>query len=271
MMLRWKIERRVISELFFNNENVINPWGIETADSSAFFSLEEGKGWRYQILKEDYLLNDKQYRAELITRMKEGLWSLEIKDNISEPNCVARKARLNCLEDSFFMDFVMRFRFKKEFIQYAEIAGKRYYHHDTNIYYQYPAEAVFLKGRDFDVTISVIDKKVPDKMRCYMYVRDRADEWVVHARMLPCQWDKEVLKLCNVWAGTRPLPQVLTNIILKSEKARKRLWYRSESAPYKNKILRLINPNVFPMVRIGKGEELVWNITVQINEKKDNK
>ena len=40
-MLNWEIENNVIQKLFYNNQNIIKPWGFETADSSAFFSLEK--------------------------------------------------------------------------------------------------------------------------------------------------------------------------------------------------------------------------------------
>ena len=235
-MLRWKIERNVISELYYGNDNIILPWGVETADSSAFFSLEKGVGWRHKRVEETYRWDDMVYRANVTTKMKEGLWRLEVNDSIDEGGCLERRCEIECLEDSIFMDFVMRFRFRKVFFEYAEIAGNRYSHKNTNVYYQFPVDRVHLKGHSFGVEIRIKDALVPEQMTPCMYVRDHGDEWVVHARMLPTVPCKNVIKLCNRWTGTRPLPQWLSDILLASTKLKAALWYRSELSPYQNKV-----------------------------------
>ena len=83
-MLKWKIDKNVISELYYKGTNIINPWGFETADSSAFFSLEKGVGWRYKKLEETYDFDDLNFKANLSTQMQEGKWKLSIDDNIKE-------------------------------------------------------------------------------------------------------------------------------------------------------------------------------------------
>jgi hypothetical protein len=263
-MLKWKIDKNVISELYYEGQNIINPWGFETADSSAFFSLEKGVGWRYEKLEEVYDFDDFSFKANLTTQMQEGKWKLSIDDNIKE-NTIIRKVEANTLEDCFFMDFVMRFRFKKEFIEYVQILDKTYYHNDTNIYYQYPVDKVFLKGKGFDINISVIDKIVPNKMEPVMYVRDNKDEWVVHVRMVPKEWDKEVIKICTAWAGTRPLPQLVSKPLLSISSLKNALWYRGERSPFKNRIIRkFLNPAAFGMVKVPKDEKLMWHVKMEI-------
>jgi hypothetical protein len=267
-MLKWEIEKNVISKLYVNNKNIIYPWGFETADSSAFYSLEDGFGYRYKTLKQNIKFNDKQYKAEIITNMKEGKWKLNIDDKIIDDKIIERRVEAITLENSFFMDFVMRFRFKKEFIEYAKIDNKIIYHKNTNIYYQYSVEEVFLKGKEFDIKIGIIDKIVPEKMQPVMYVRDNNDEWVVHVRMIPKKCDKEVIKICTRWAGTRPLPQKLSNVLLKWKWLRKQLWYRGEKQPYKCRLFRkFINPCAFGMVKIKKGSKLMWKVKLEIIDK----
>jgi len=264
-MLKWKIEKNVISELYVNSKNIIYPWGFETADSSAFYSLEDGFGYRYKILNQSIEFSDKHYKAEIVTKMKEGKWKLKINDYIENENIINRYVEAITLEDSYFMDFVMRFRFKKEFIRFAKIADNVIYHKNTNIYYQYPVKEVFLKGKEFDIKISIIDKIVPKKMKPVMYVRDNNEEWIVHVRMIPEKWDKEVIKLCTSWAKTRPLPQYLSNILLKWKWLKNELWYRGEKNPYKNKIIRrFLNPCAFAMVKVRKNERLMWNVRCEI-------
>lgn len=263
-MLSWIICNNVISELYHNDKNIINPWGFETADSSAFFSLEKGIGYRHRKLFEEYDSSEQTYKAKITTIMKEGKWNLAISDHI-QGNTIIRKAEVVTLEESIFMDFVMRFRFKKEFIEYAEIADKRYYHRNTNIYYQYPVDHVFLKGKCFDINIRVLNSIVPSKMKAVIYARDHQDEWVVHVRMVPKVWDKEVIKICTAWAATRPLPQWISKPLLGLPSIKEALWYRGERRPFKSRLVgRFFNPTAFGMVRIPKGEKLMWKVKMEI-------
>lgn len=263
-MLSWKIDKNVISELYYDSVNLIKPWGIETADSSAFFSLEKGVGWRNTRYFEKYEVSDDQYKANVVCGMKEGMWELNVDDCICK-NGVIRKAHAVTHKDSIFMDFVMRFRFKKEFIEYAEIAGEKYIHRNTNVYYQYPVDMVFLQGKGFGIRISVLDKIVSEKMMPVMYVRDHCDEWVVHIRMIPKSWDKEVIKICTSWAGTRPLPQLISQPLLAIKSLKKALWYRGERAPFENRFVRrFLNPAAFAMVRLPKGSSLMWHAMMEI-------
>lgn len=263
-MLKWNIDKNVISALYYKGTNIINPWGFETADSSAFFSLEKGVGWRYKKLEETYDFDDLNFKANLTTQMQEGKWKLSIDDKIEE-NTILRKVEATTLEECFFMDFVMRFRFKKEFIEYAQISDTTYYHNDTNIYYQYPVDKVFLKGKGFDINISIIDKIVPEKMEPVMYVRDNKDEWVVHVRMVPKKWDKEVIKICTAWAGTRSLSQFISKPLLSIKAIREALWYRGERSPYKCRIFRrFINPCAFGMVKVKESSKLMWHVKMEI-------
>ena len=266
-MLKWKIENNVISKLYYNNQNIINPWGFETADSSAFFSLEKDIGWRYTKEIEEYNIQEKSNTAYLITKMKEGKWELNVNDTIND-NKLIRKVEANTLEDGYFMDFVLRYRFKKEFIEYAQINDTKYYHNNTNIYYQFPVDKVFLQGKSFDIKLSIIDSIVPENMEPVMYVRDNRDEWVVHVRMVPKRWDKEVIKICTGWAGTRPLPQKLATSLLKWKWLKEQLWYRGERKPYECRLFRrFINPCAFGMVKVNKGSKLMWKAQLEINER----
>ena len=263
-MISWEIDDSIISKLIINGKNIIYPWGVETADSSSFFSLEKSVGLRNRILYEKYFHNDRNYRVAMSTKMKEGKWALSINDSIKD-NSVFRCVEATMLEDTFMMDFVLRFRFKKKYIKYIEINGERLFHRNKNIYHQFQSSLVYLKGFSFDLKLTIEDSKVPFKMMSVVYVRDRKDEWVVHFRMLPKIWDKEVIKICTSWAKTKPLPQCISNLLLSSVRIRKSLWYRPERNPYKNRLYRyLINPAAYPMVLLNKNEELKWNVKMEV-------
>lgn len=265
-MLNWEINNEVIGVLNFNGKNLINPWGLETADSSAFFSLEKGIGYRYSVLDEKYSTQKNAYSGYKKVRMREGLWEVNFSDEIVSSACIKRKATLKCIEDSYFMDFVMRFRIKKEFIEYALIANQKFFHVDSNIYHQYPVDQVLLKGVEKDLFFKILieDKSVPRGMSPYMYVRDRGDEWIIHVRMLPASYDKKVIKLCNSWYKTRPLPKLVSNLLLKNPKIENQLWYRGEFSPFSSKLMRFLNPAAFPMVKLKKGTELMWDVSFKI-------
>lgn len=261
-MLEWMIVNNVISKLFYKNKNIIKPWGIETADSSSFFSLEKGVGWRNFKMLEEYNYNEKEYKSHIIAKMHESSWELFIDDKI-EMNSIIRRAEMIILEKSFLMDFVIRYRFKKQFIKYTEISGKRYYHNNTNVYYQYSVDKVFLQGEDFGVNIQIIDKVIPKEFEPVIYVRDNNDEWVVHIRLVPINWEKEVIKICTNWAGTRPMPQFLSNFLLSFEPIKKTLWYKGERNPYRNEFFRrYLNLSAFAMAKLDKQNRILLNCRI---------
>lgn len=264
----WKIEDGIIKELIFDNKNIIKPWGFETADSSAFFSLEKDFGYRYKIISKNSFSDSYVNEGTLHVVMKEGSWLLRYKDEILNKSIIKRVYKITCLEDTFFMDFVTRFRFKKKFFVKAEIANKSIFHKNSNIYHQFPVSFVklFSYSNENNIEINIVNKEVPDGMSSYMYVRDNKDEWIIHARMLPNRFDKVVIKLCNEWFKTRPIPIFLSKILLSNQKVKNALWYRGEKSNFSNKLLRFINPAAFPMVKLKKGTVLKWDLEIKINE-----
>lgn len=266
--MEWSIQNKVISEINYKGKNIINPWGIETADSSAFFSLEDGYGYLYNIISEEYEIDSNTYRYLINNKMVEGQWEIEGEDSLSS-NTIQRKISLKCKEDSFFMDFVMRFRIKKEFAYAAIINEKILLHNASNTYYQYDVDTVTLLGEEFNIVITA-EKFLNNKfMKNVMYVRDAKDEWVVHIRYLPKVWNKEVIKLCNSWYNTQAIPVSLSNRILSNKRIREYLWYHNERKPYKSIVMKLINPNAIPMTKLQKGTKLNIESRFEITENKD--
>ena len=269
-MLKWEINKGVVSKLFIDDVNYINPWGAETADSSAFFSLEEGVGYRFEYLNQEHIGTETVNSHKLKIKMKEGSFDLNTLDEIKSDFKINRKMTLTCIEDSYLMDFVLRYRFLKDDFEYAEIDNKKFFHKDTNIYNQFFTNKVFLKGKQNSIKVSINNFITNENFRPEMYVRDRGDEWIVHVRMFPKKSDKDVIKLCSILFKTRPIPHFLTKILLSFSKIRESLWYRGESSPYISKIMRFLNPNAFALVKVRKGESLMWNVDMDIIKNKDN-
>ena len=96
-MLAWTVEQGVIRELLVDGDNIIRPWGVETADSSGFFSLENSVGYRHLREFEAFHADDKQSDSELVVRMPEGRWRLHLNESIEDRSSVLRTARIEAL------------------------------------------------------------------------------------------------------------------------------------------------------------------------------
>lgn len=263
--MHFEVEKNTIAKLFIDEDNIIFPWGVETADDSAFFSLEKGIGWRREILSEKYTSDNKTFNYEVTCKMNKGMWKIVGVDRI-EQNSIIRKIELECLEKTLLMDFVLRFRFKKEYFDHACICGETIKHLNSNIYHQRKTDNVSLHGKRYIVNVKVENKQCSTKMQPEMYVRDSENEWVIHARMMPSVDEVKVIKLCNSWYKTKPLPDKLNTILCKSNYIYSKLKYRNERNPYKNIIMQKINPNAFPMVWLEKGTKISWDINCSIQK-----
>ncbi len=236
-----------IDKLFVNNQNIIKTWGFETADMSSFFSVSGG-GYRNKILKKTTNISDTRHAADLIVQMHGGTWKLNIDEEI-KGNKIIREHQLTTLEDSWVMDFVSRFQFKKEFFDKAVIDDREYIHKNTNIYYQYHVNEARLIGKDFNVIVRTKEAISTDKFKLYTYVRDFNDVWVVHARLMPKEWDREIIKICRSWYN-KAIPQCISEILLSSGTIRDFLWYRGEKKQANFPL------NAYALVKLKKGEKL---------------
>ena len=247
-----------------NGENIIFPWGVETADSDGFFSLDRTAGYRYQCVHEHIQHQDRRLFTEQEVIMRDGHWVLKTADLVNGGS-VIRHISLSAMEDSWQMDFVMRFRFKKEFFSHAEIAGKRIDHLNSNIYHQYPVSAAKLVHELGELSISILEVDGGSSFEPEMYVRDRGDEWIIHVRLMPKRNTRQIIKMCNRYMKTKSLPNWFSNIVLLIAPLKKALWYRGEQRPYSLKLLRILNPNAFALGQVKKGETLSLKVVCQWN------
>jgi hypothetical protein len=229
MKLVFNKKKGFVEKLFIKNKNIIFPWGIECGDSSSFFSLTE-KGWRVDKKFLKKIIKENSTKGNVQIRMSEGLLNLNYEDKF-ESKIITRKATLRALKDSYLMDFVVRYRFKKKFFKYAKINNRKIYHNNSNKYYQYPVKKAFLVANGFKVKISFENYQTLENFKPVMYVRDYKDEWIVHCRLFPKKGGKEIVKLNTTWYN-RALPQRLSKFLLKSSFLKKIIWYRMERSPY---------------------------------------
>lgn len=257
---------KVLQELSLNGENIIRPWGVEFADSSTFYSLEDGFGYRYELLKHQETNGQLSHELCQIIRLREGLVRLELNETLAGPREFRRTCTLTCIEDTTLMDFVLRFRFLAAKLPYGYIARRTLPFVGSCVYHQYPVDSAAIGNDQYAIRVEAIGKAVPSCMKGHVYLRDGEDAWVLHMRMLPSAWDKEVIKLCSRWFGTRPLPQWASVPLLRVPQVKEALWYRGERRPWRNRIACIFSPNAYPMVRIKKGEVLRWDVVCRIEQ-----
>ena len=254
----------VLAVLSVNGRNVIKPWGVEFADSSSFFSLERHVGYRYRLEDVTESVYDSGRSSARVIRLSEGLVRLEVDEALRDPRELVRRCRLTCLEESRLMDFVLRYRFMPEELPRGRIAGRDLSFRRSNVYHQFPTDTAAVGNDEFCICVSVEKAVTPPAMAAFAYLRDSHDAWVLHLRMLPAAWDKEVIKLCSRWFGTRPIPQWASGPLLRVPAIRRALWYRGEFRPWRSRLARVLGPNAYPMVRLPEGTVLEWAASCRI-------
>ena len=260
------IKNSVINALDLKPAINISPFGLETADSSTFYSLEDGVGYRYgSYLIQDNYKDQSRKRIERVVA-RDGEWLIDLDEAVINSNTIMRKAKLTALKDSYLMDFVLRYRFPKAEFETATIARNTLNHKSTNIYHQFDVFKVKLVGEGRKVVINLDNFTCPDGFKPTMYVRDSKDEWVVHVRLFPVKWNKEIVKVCSAWAGTRSLPRFVSRILLSSDVFRANTWYRGEKKPYSNKIiLKFFNLVSFGLVKLNEGDAVELETSLVIS------
>jgi hypothetical protein len=254
----------VLRELSVGGQNVILPWGVEFADSSAFYSLEEGVGYRYDLLEHQESFEHLSHTIHQVIQMREGLVRLKLRELLDGPRELRRTCTLTCLEDTTLMDFVLRYRFSASEFPKGYIAGRVLPFVGSCVYHQYAVDSAAIGNDEYSIRIQITGKKVPTCMLGHTYLRDSENAWVLHIRMLPIKWDKEVVKLCSRWFGTRPLPQWANMTMLQIPWVKAALWYRGEQRPWGNRFACIFSPNAYPMARLAKGEVLRWDAVCRI-------
>lgn len=219
-----------IDSLKIRKKNIILPWGIETSDSSGFFTLNE-KGCREKIISKEIVKKNNQISGEVTIKLPHSLWALSIKESFKK-NEIIRLNKLTCLENSEFNDFVSRFRIKKEFVESVDIAGKKLFHNSSNIYHQYPVKKVILNLISGEkIILKIISYKTIKDLIPVMYARDSGNEWVIHARLFPKNPKIKQIKILRTWYN-KAIPQWMSNVLLKIKPFHNFLWYRGERRGY---------------------------------------
>ena len=239
-----------IEKLYIDDEQIAKLWGIETAEALSFFSLETG-GWQTQISARTTIQeNPDHHNTSFTVNMRESQWQGTV-DEFVQDNVLIRQFDYQALTTCWAMDLVMRFVFKKEAVQFAEIGGKRIEWDGANIYHQFPTDHVDLQLHNTAIRIAAQNLQFSLKWKSVMYVRCSPveDAWVIHLRLLPQTWDKEIFKVRLIKSKHIVLPNFITQPILHIPKIANHLRYAGEF-----KRANLGRLNIYPLIKIAKDE-----------------
>ncbi|MEZ4590645.1 MAG: hypothetical protein R3D55_05805 [Chloroflexota bacterium] len=200
-----------LAQLVWGGQQWIQPWGLEMSDAYSFFSLETG-GWQCDSTP----LEPQDGARRMKLSLREGQWQVQWQDVVPEnENTVKRTAVFTTLTDSWAMDLVMRFAFRRDLITQAQIADKRIVWDDANYYHQYPAQQVTLFHSQGRIQIELDKAEFAPDWQQWMYVRCSPQEnaWIVHLRLLPQKWVREIIKVRSVGARHWVLPTFFSRLL----------------------------------------------------------
>jgi hypothetical protein len=214
-------ENGSLQKLNWGGQQCIHPWGLEMADAHSFFSLETG-GWDNDAAVLSQKNNRTHTENQLKLDMREGHWQLDWGTTVTE-TAVQRAASFTALANGWAMDFVMRFVFQRTAVTHAAIANQTIVWDGANYYHQYPAQSVTLFHGQGQIKIGVDAAEFPSDWQQVMYVRcsPQEDAWIVHLRLLPRQWSREIIKLRLIGARHAVLPSAFGRLL--------NLWPRLEA------------------------------------------
>lgn len=217
-------EHGALQALSWAGQQWIHPWGLEMSDAHSFFSLETG-GWHCTRIP----LEPQGSARQMKLLLREGQWQLKWDESIAE-NRVSRTAVFTTSTDSWAMDLVLRFAFRRSLINQAQIGDKLIAWDGANYYHQHPAQRVILFHTQGRIQIDLHTAEFPPDWQQLMYVRcsPREDAWIVHVRLLPLTWQREIIKLRLVGARHFVLPDGAGRLLRKWPRLEAHLRYAGE-------------------------------------------
>lgn len=218
-------------------------WGIECSDRQSFVTLTD--------------------RPRNVT-CRNGVWQLSqgrlhiaLSTEQSAPDRVSIRADFTALADTALQDAVVRLVFDRHGIAHGIIGGKRLCHRNSDKYRLFPVSRATLVGRAGEhITITLDRADGAGRFAPYLYLRDRDDHWICHARLLPTgQVDQVWLRWANRFF-TCSAPDALSRRLWQIAPLRDTLWRLRE-----RKGRRWPEIQAVPLNILKKGHSLSLEVT----------
>lgn len=201
-------------------------WGVETSDRKSFFTLTD-RALGCTVIRQAESQSEDEAHLDMDVRMHEGEWNLKVESQRLGPAILTRQ-RLTCTAPAVLQDFVLRYKFPERSFLEGEISGHRIRHENRNIWHQYPAREVILRGARSQARITLLSVDGAEVFDARMYIRDEPGSWIVHARLLPrepCQ--QHWIRWHNRWFKLE-LNEPLAGLLMSSQRIKRWLWHLSE-------------------------------------------
>jgi hypothetical protein len=224
-------------DIFFAN------WGIECSDRHSFVTL-----------------TDTPRNASV----KNGIWHLaggrlkiDLQTAQTAPDQLAIRARFTALDPITLQDAVIRLVFNKDGIEHGIIAGQTFRHTNSDKYRLHPVkQAELISHSGHRATINLTGSDGAGRFAPYLYLRDRDDHWIIHARLLPMD---RVDQVWLRWANrlfTLSAPDGLARWLWNIGPARRTLWRLRERLGRHCPEIQAV-----PLNRIEPGQSLSLEVT----------
>ncbi|MCC9624019.1 hypothetical protein LPB41_20250 [Thalassospira sp. MA62] len=150
------------------------PWGIECSDQTGFVTLTDA-------------VRNAQQNGD-VWHLPSGRIKVDVSTNrLPDPaNAIRVLAQFTALDDVALQDAVVRFVFTQNGIDHADIAHQKFRHVNSDKYRLFAVSHATLVGQMGErITVTLDHASTAGRFRPMMYVRDRDDQWIIHARLLP--------------------------------------------------------------------------------------
>lgn len=254
-MLQYEFNPGGFLQSFANGgEDIIKPWGVESADPKVFFTNSERMFGPTRAFDKQIQIYREGVQGQYLIKSRFAEYRIEIAETV-QGNIVKRRHRLISLGHSLIGDFVSRFRFRSCHFSTALLAQNRLSHRNSKLNHQFETSEVELGGPHLKASIAVKAFSGAGSFAQFIYAKDAGDEWIVHLRLLPKKWDHEYVKICKQWFNTQPLPYWFGRLLFQIPGFRRRFWYGGEKKIPKG-FWMLFNFTIFPYAVLNPGDLL---------------
>jgi len=219
------------------------PWGLECSDQHSFVTLT------------DQPRNAKQVGD--IWHLFGGRIRIAHETRRPTPNTIGLKLCIQALDNILLQDAVIRLIFDTTAIKHGRIADKTVHHTNSDKYRLHPTNKVTLIGQDgATISVSLDHADGAGRFDPHMYLRDRDDHWIIHARLLPSDpVDRVWLRWANRFF-TLSAPDWFSTFLWRMAPLKKLLWRLRERMGRHCPEIQAV-----PLNRLGAGQSLSMEVT----------
>jgi hypothetical protein len=219
------------------------PWGYECSDRYSFVTLTDQP--RNATQDDD------------IWQLDGGRLDITYGTKQTSPNTIGLWLCIRALDDILLQDAVIRLVFDKAALKHGRIVGKTFHHTESDKYRLYPTNMVELIGQAREtLTVTLDHADGAGRFDPCMYLRDRDDLWIIHARLLP---RNPVDLVWLRWANrlfTLSAPNWLSRFLWRFPPAKKLLWRLRERMGRHCPEIQAV-----PLNKLKSGQSLVLGVT----------